>query len=485
MLIPFTGQAYKSKYTSLNGQRCVNFYPVVDKASGKSSIALFPTPGYSLFCDLTGSVVRGAFEKDGIGYAVADSTFYKVLSDGTKTTIGTLLSYSGTVQMVDNPTQILIIDGFTSYTYTIATGILTQNLTTAWSSNPVFVDYQDGMAFVIAQHADGNYRVYFCGVNDFTSWQVTDLVTPTYKSDQVRAVVSIKEQLYFFSDKTIETFFNNNGTIQRRPLTSLNYGIAAKYSAVRIDESVIFLTKDSYGQGFVARYENNQIGPVSTEAITYAINTYPKIDDAIAWSMEYQGHVFYVLTFPTANVTWVYDLTTQAWFEWASLSSSPNASAIPGRHTANCYMNLAGKHIIGDYESGKLYEIKDTPYTSNPSATAILVLQISKDGGHTWSSEKLRTKQIGQYLKRPLWIGLGSARDWMFRLKYEDTINTENGRSVIRTRETAHFASEDKYVSISSLRVEIDIEPVPFAIINAYANGSVSGVPDNNQDASK
>lgn len=485
MIIPFTGQAYQAKYRSLNGQRCVNYYPVLDQSGGKSEISLYPTPGYTSFVTTSGTEVRGCFSWNNIGYKVVGNTLYSVTATGTKATIGTLSTTSGRCQFVANSTQILVIDGTYGYVYTISTGSFAQVTDPDFPSTPVFVDYQDGFAFLVALHADGNYRIYFSNTSDFTAWTATDVLTPTSSADQARACLFVKEQLHIFSDLSLEIYYNNNGTFERRPLSSLRYGIAAQYSAVRVDESIIYLTRDELGRGFIARYEQDQIKAISTEAITYQINTYTRIDDAFAFAMQYQGHIWYVLTFPSASATWVYDITTQSWFEWASLSSAVNASAIPGRHTANCYMNLSGKHIIGDYESGNLYEIKDTLWTSSPGTAATMMLQVSKDGGHNWSPERLRTKQIGEYQKRPLWLGLGTARKWMFRLKFADTVNTENGRTVIRTRETAHFAQEDKYVSISSLRVEVDIDPVPFCIINAYANGSISGLaqqdPNGNQ----
>ena len=46
--------------------------------------------------------------------------------------------------------------------------------------------------------------------------------------------------------------------------------------------------------------------------IEYAISQYPVVSDCIGYATEDQGHLFLVWTFPTADVTWVYDATVGA-----------------------------------------------------------------------------------------------------------------------------------------------------------------------------
>ena len=52
-----------------------------------------------------------------------------------------------------------------------------------------------------------------------------------------------------------------------------------------------------------------------------------------------------------------------------------------------------------------------------------MTLEISKDGGVTWQPLiKARSMgALGEYLKRLRWLQLGSARQWVFRLRYSDS----------------------------------------------------------------
>jgi hypothetical protein len=91
---------------------------------------------------------------------------------------------------------------------------------------------------------------------------------------------------------------------------------------------------------------------ISTHAVEFAIQGYEVISDAIGYTYQQEGHPFYVLVFPTANATWVYDAATGAWHERAGFS---NGQFI--RHRSNCYTTFNNTSIVGDYENGKIYSL--------------------------------------------------------------------------------------------------------------------------------
>jgi hypothetical protein len=53
--------------------------------------------------------------------------------------------------------------------------------------------------------------------------------------------------------------------------------------------------------------------------LEYAIQSYGNITDAIGYTYQQDGHPFYVLIFPSAEATWVYDVSTQLWHERAGV----------------------------------------------------------------------------------------------------------------------------------------------------------------------
>ena len=118
---------------------------------------------------------------------------------------------------------------------------------------------------------------------------------------------------------------------------------------------------DPRGFGIVYRNQGYTGKRVSTHAVEYAIQSYPTLADAVAYTYQQEGHAFYVLNFPTADRTWVYDVATQAWHERAGL----NNFGIFTRHRGNCQMNFSENTIVGDYENGNIYALDLNIYDDN------------------------------------------------------------------------------------------------------------------------
>jgi hypothetical protein len=196
---------------------------------------------------------------------------------------------------------------------------------------------------------------------------------------------------------------------------------------------------------------------ISTHAVETAMAGYSVISDAIAYTYQQAGHEFYVLTFPTADKTWVYDLATELWHKRESRDGKNNRHRLPD----NCACVFQGKNYVGDFSNGNLYVIDQSNYTinglqmpctrtaqhltqdlrrvtyndlqiqfqpgvgistgqgSNPQA----MLKWSDDGGFTWSHEHwTNIGQQGKYKNRAIWRRLGVARDRVFSVSVTDPV---------------------------------------------------------------
>ena len=71
--------------------------------------------------------------------------------------------------------------------------------------------------------------------------------------------------------------------------------------------------------------------------------------DAEAYTYTEDGHYFWVISFPTADATWVYDVTTKLWHERAWLSGGTLH-----RHRSRGHAYVFGKHLVGDWETGTI-----------------------------------------------------------------------------------------------------------------------------------
>jgi hypothetical protein len=79
----------------------------------------------------------------------------------------------------------------------------------------------------------------------------------------------------------------------------------------------------------------------------------------VAYTYQQEGHAFYVLNFPSASKTWVYDVSVQAWHERASGDENQF------RHRSNCQCNFGGTIIVGDFENGNIYAFDLDVYADN------------------------------------------------------------------------------------------------------------------------
>ena len=174
---------------------------------------------------------------------------------------------------------------------------------------PSDVTFMDGY-FVISEK--GTARAQVCSLFDGFSWDALDFATAEGDPDNLVAIEKVNDQLWMFGEVSTELWHNVGGTafpFQKVIGATIDRGCAAVGSVVRVDNSVYWLGDDL----LVYLAEGRSPRRISTHAIERAISGYSKIDDAESYSYSENGHKFYVITFPSENVTWAYDVSTKMW----------------------------------------------------------------------------------------------------------------------------------------------------------------------------
>jgi hypothetical protein len=181
--------------------------------------------------------------------------------------------------------------------------------------------------------------------------------------DGVVAINVDHRQMWVFGTDSTEVWYDAGLT--GFPLTPIQgafneVGCVAAYSVAKLDNTLFWLGTDARGQGIVYKANGYAALRVSTHAIEYAIAQYGNLADALAYTYQQEGHAFYVLTFPSANATWVYDVSTQAWHERAGFDNGEFV-----RHRSNCQCNFGGNTVVGDFENGNIYTLDLDVYADN------------------------------------------------------------------------------------------------------------------------
>ena len=127
-------------------------------------------------------------------------------------------------------------------------------------------------------------------------------------------------------------------------------GCAAAYSVAKLDNGIFWLGTDQRGKGIVYRSNGYSGTRISTHAVEWQIQQYTQISDAVAYTYQQDGHSFYVLNFPTADTTWVYDVATQTWHERAGWDNDKFT-----RQRGSSQMFFNNENVIGDYRAGAIY----------------------------------------------------------------------------------------------------------------------------------
>ena len=350
MKTPILGGSYVARSINAADNRMVNLFPeaIPEGSGGKEAGFLLRCPGLRLVATVGDGPIRGLWVTNGIAYVVSGNKFYSLNTDWAATLIGTV-SGTGPVSMADNGTQIFIACNPLSYIYNVSTAVFGQ-ITDVDFPGAGSVGYLDGY-FVFNE--PNTQKFWVTSLLDGTSIDPLDFASAEGYPDNVVALIVDHREIFLFGNTSVEVWYDA-GTpdfpLARIQGAFMEVGCAAAYSVAKLDNSVFWLGSDARGRGVVYRANGYTPARISTNAVEYAIQSYGNIANAIAYTYQQDGHPFYVLIFPSAGATWVYDVSTQLWHERAGFENGDFT-----RHRSNCQMAFNNEVVVGDYEDGRVY----------------------------------------------------------------------------------------------------------------------------------
>lgn len=464
MQSPILGSSYVTRSINAADNRMVNLFPEAIPEGGKTSGFLNRAPGLKFLQTVGTGPIRGLWAHQTHGddfYVASGSEFYKVTGlTATPVKLGNI-SGTGPVSIADNGTQLFIACNPDSYIYDEVTNVF-QQITDPDFPGAVTVGYLDG--YFVFNEPDSQ-RMWVTALLNGLDVSPLDFASAEGSPDGIVAINVDHRECWVFGTDSIEVWYDAG--LQDFPLQRIQgafneIGCVAAFSVAKLDNGLFWLGCDARGQGIVYRANGYTGTRVSTHAVEYAIQSYGTISDAIAYTYQQDGHAFYVLIFPSAGATWVYDVATQAWHERAGWDNGMFT-----RHRSNCQCNFQGNIVVGDFENGNIYTLDLNTYTDNggiqkwlrswralpPNTNNLkrsahhslqldceagvglndgqgsdpqVMLRWSDDGGHTWSNEHWATMgKIGQFFRRVIWRRLGMTlklRDRVYEVSGTDPV---------------------------------------------------------------
>lgn len=373
MRVALIGPSYRSQSVLADCQTCMNMYlEVIESGQGKSQAALYMRPGLNLLTSLANGQGRGIHTAQGRTFAVIGTQVWELtgpLSNLGAILRGSVVSDGQPVSMASGFTQLLIVSGGTMYclqlTAQTINGVLVAannfsqvlpfNAATSLGllATPAQVAFDDGFFFALMANSN---QIQQSAPLDGTTWQGVAETQISVFPDNVLRIFVDHRIMWVFGPKAIQPYFNaGDFPFILDPIEGgyIEQGLAAVNSVAKLDNSVFWLGGDERGQGMVWRANGYAPQRVSTHAIEYELSTYSRIDDAVCYGYQDQGHTFYKMNFPTASKTLVYDCATQSWHEegYWNLATGTFSQSRAGFHTFNF-----GAHIVLDPTNGNIYQ---------------------------------------------------------------------------------------------------------------------------------
>jgi len=459
----------------------------VESDMGVSAMTLYSTPGLSQFNNPGGNQVRGNFTittgpSAGRTFKVVDAQLLEELANGNTVPLGNVGNDGSQVSFAACPQQLAVVSAGNLYSYQLATqvfpaivaGTFTGPVAGPWQPATVTqISYIDGFFLLLVASSQ---TIYSSNAFDATTWPPLAIKTINTFADNVIGIIEDHGYLWIAGPKKTEVDYDAGAfpfPLQKMPSGIIEQGCGAPLSMTQLDNA-IFLIGQRNDQGSATAYRTNgfTFQRISTHAVETAWEKYAKISDAVAFAYQENGHSFWMITFPTAQVTWGYDVSTSKWHKRGAWNARTGMfqAALPICHTF-----AFGKHLVGDRSSGRTYQmsspvqagggwnfvtdngapihrVRVAPHINvehqwqRYSALEIyletglgpepplkdgagndrgpqLLLNCSRDGGHTWGTTRtVDCGKAGQYLQRAVFRRLGRARDMTFKVSCSDPV---------------------------------------------------------------
>lgn len=461
MKSPILGSAYVARSVNAADNRMVNLFPEIVPEAGKEPAYLQRAPGLRLLTTVGTGPIRGISSFNGNLYVVSGEQLIKLDAAYTATVLGTVSGATEPVSMANNGIQLFVACNGPSYVYNSDTLAFGQ-ITDPDFPGALTVSFLDGYFVFIEPNSQ---RVWVTALNDPTSIDPLDFASAEGDPDGLISSIVNQGQVWLFGTNSVEVWYDSGNVdfpLQRIQGAFNEIGCAATFSVAKLDNGLFWLGQDARGTGMVYRANGYTGVRISTHAVEWQIQQYDTISDAVAYTYQQDGHSFYVLNFPSANTTWVYDVATQAWHERAGWVNGAFT-----RHRANCQTFFSNNVTVGDYQNGNIYAFDLDVYADHDRVQKWLrswralptgqnnfkrttqhslqldcesgvgletgqgddpqvMLRWSDDGGHTWSREHWSGMgRIGQYYRRVFWRRLGMTlklRDRVYEVSGTDPV---------------------------------------------------------------
>lgn len=359
----FIGPSARSRSRNVSNQESLNL--IIEQAdSGTPKVVPWATrrPRLSVWVRLASAPVRGLYTQDGRTFAVSGNKFYELFGSQTAIARGTVAVDANPATIVSNGEndggQLFVVSGGRGYIYDLALN----TLTVIADGDFVLPTLMGGFlnSYFLSLKANSN-QFNWSAILDGEDWSALDVARVSQSSDSVRCLLVSHGTIWLFGSQNTAVWWHSaSGNTVFQPVDDarIQMGIAGSFAACLIDNTIYWLGQNQDGSRVVFRADGYTPVRVSTHSIEHYLNGLARVDDAIAWTYQDEGHTFWLLYLPSAEYTLVYDISSQHWTKW-SVWDPDVSQDFP--YLGRCHTYAFNTHLVGDRQSGAVYQQKLEP----------------------------------------------------------------------------------------------------------------------------
>ncbi|MGN6347042.1 MAG: hypothetical protein ACTHME_05005 [Candidatus Nitrosocosmicus sp.] len=335
-----------------------------DKISSEESInmivsddAMVAFPGYEQVIQLGAVTGRGIFTSPKYNHmiVVSDNQVYICDDKLNATLIGKLDTTSGPVYIAENlGDQIAISDEVNIYVFNYLTNRFQKVIV---NFQPKYIAYQDTY-FICADGLSNKFRL--SDNNNGLSWpddasHVGELQT---KATTCTAAVPLDRQLFVFG-KTVSEPWQDVGyrlfPYQRTNYFSIDYG-AVNPATIASGFGILVWLGSNERTGVSIMYTTGGQGKrLSNDGIDFVLSKMTNPNNSVGFLFREAGHIFYVITFITDNVSYAFDFNTGEFFTLVDKDMN--------HHIARQVTFFNGNYYFVSLIDGNVYKLSSQIYT--------------------------------------------------------------------------------------------------------------------------
>lgn len=479
--LPLAGPTGGYLGQQLDPAKTVNMYSA--QIAGQQDPALIMFPGtQTVFTNPSGVNARNCFQTGtflfvvyGDQLVVYDTSLLTSIAYTINTSVG-VANFAA-----NNKQQVVLVDGVDGWVFDFSGVPTFTQITDAFFTsfnNPVDVGYLNGHFYVA--FGSGNTFIQ-SGFENGGVYPALNFAQVTSAGNQLLRGLKVSSgRLYIFGTTVTEIWYPTGAAstfpIQRDDNSVIVFGAVNTQSitvgAIQVkslyrifpdmEDAVVWLAQWPQGTPKVLLSSMGSTSTISDPATEYKIQKLLTVSDAVGILVTLNAHTFYILTFPTANLSLFYDFDMKEWYELQMIDESyyfaschavfnninyfgslksPTLSAVSDDYWANdtdaihcqrempiinlpSYERLSVPRFEVEMRSGtglqttqQLNSLEYNAFNLNPK----IYLSHSVDGGYHFSQQReVTTGAVGQAQWKVMWQGMPVSARHVFRL---DTFN--------------------------------------------------------------